>query len=105
MEEDDTLLKIICQSCKGFVTCKGRSGEPLYMSFLHDGLSNISLYPEELDQDIIYFLWPTRKKIKRLYHKLLKEVHGYHKHVRCPNLKENHFEVLRSAMAFNMFDL
>ena len=48
MEEDDNLLKIICQLGNGFVTCKVRSGELLYINFLHAGLYNIGLYPENV---------------------------------------------------------
>ena len=64
MEEDDTLFKIFCQRCNSFVTCKGSSGELLYIAFLHDLLSTIALYPEELDPENFYFQWPDRTKMK-----------------------------------------
>ena len=51
MEEDDTLLKITCQHCNGFVTYKGKSGELLYIIFLHVGFSTLKPYPEELDPE------------------------------------------------------
>ena len=49
MEDNYNLFKIICQSCNGFVTCKGRSAELNYTNFLHAGFSTIGLYTEDLD--------------------------------------------------------
>ena len=62
MEEDHTLFKIICHRCNGFVTCKGSSGELLYITFIRSGFSTIVLYPEELDPEMFYFQWHIRKK-------------------------------------------
>ena len=73
MEEDDNKFKITCQCCNGFVTCKGRSGELIYITFLHYGLYSIGLYPEELDPENVYFQWPARTKIQQMYHDILKE--------------------------------
>ena len=55
MEEDDTLFKINCQRYNYFVTCKGSSGELLYITFLHAGLSALVLYHEELDPGFFTF--------------------------------------------------
>ena len=49
MEEDDNLFKILCQRCNGFVTGKDRSGELLYITFIHAGFSTLGLYTEEID--------------------------------------------------------
>ena len=55
MEEDDTLFKITYQIFNGFVTFKGRSGELIYITFLHARLYTLVPYPEELDPEIFYF--------------------------------------------------
>ena len=49
MEENDNQSKITCQRCNGFVTCKGMSGELLYITFLNAGFSTLGRYTEELD--------------------------------------------------------
>ena len=48
MEKDGNQLKITCQWCNGFTTCKGRSGELLYINFLCAEFSTIGPYPEEI---------------------------------------------------------
>ena len=48
MEEECNKFKITCQRCNGFVTCSVNSGEVLYITFLHAGMSTIGLYPEDL---------------------------------------------------------
>ena len=48
MEEYDNQFKISCQSYNIFVACRGRSGEMLYIIFLHDGFFTLVLYPEVL---------------------------------------------------------
>ena len=48
MEEDDNQIKMTCQRCNSFGTCKVRSGELLYITFLCAGLYTIGLYPEEI---------------------------------------------------------
>ena len=55
MEEDDNQFKITYQRFNGFVTCKVRSGEMLYINFLRDELFTLGLYPEELDSETFYF--------------------------------------------------
>ena len=54
MEEDDNKLKITCQSSNDFVTCSGRSGYQLYITFLHSGFSTLRPYHEELVQDLFF---------------------------------------------------
>ena len=51
MEEDDNLFKITFQHCNGFVTCKVRSVELLYITFLRYILSTIGPYTEYLNLD------------------------------------------------------
>ena len=48
MGGDDNHFKLTCQRYNGFVTCKGGSGEVVYVTFLHAGISTLGLYPEEL---------------------------------------------------------
>ena len=52
VKEDDTIFKITCQHCNGFVTSKGMSVELLYINFLHDGLSTLGIYNEDVDPEI-----------------------------------------------------
>ena len=73
--------------------CKGRSVEPLYITFPHSGLFTLGLYPEYIDTDNFYFQWPSRTKMQRLYH------------LRSPYLRDNNFEVLYSAIALDIIDL
>ena len=62
IEDDDNQLKIACQHCNGFGSCKVRSGELLYTNFIHAGLSTIELYPEDIDIENFYFRWAARTK-------------------------------------------
>ena len=64
-EEDYNQLKITYQHFNGFVTCYGRSGELLYITFLHSEMSTFGPYPEELVPEKLYFQWPARTKIQR----------------------------------------
>ena len=69
MEKDDNKLKITCQRSNGFVTGKFRSGEMLYIKFIHAILSTVGLYPKELDPEDLYYQWPARTKTQCLYQK------------------------------------
>ena len=40
-----------------------------------------------------------------MYHKFLKEGNGYHKFIRCPDLGDNNFEVLRSEITLDNVDI
>ena len=66
MEEDDTLFKITCQHCNGYVTCKIMSVELLCTTFIHAGLSTILMYPEELDPENFYFQRPDNALLARI---------------------------------------
>ena len=68
-------------------------------------MSNLGLYPEELDPEKIYFQWPTRTKIQRLYQDILREFNGDQKYLRCPDLQDNSFEVLSSEITQDKIDL
>ena len=83
---NDNQLRITFQSCNGFVTCSGRSGELLYITFLRSGMSTIGLYPEYLVPEIFYFQLPSIKKNQSLHQKLLKEVNGDEKLLKFPYL-------------------
>ena len=88
MQENDNKLKIICQCCNGFVTCKVSNVELLYITFLHAGWSTLGIYPENIDPENFYFQWPPRKKMQCLHHKIFKEGNGDQKLLRCPDLRE-----------------
>ena len=105
MEEDGNQLKITCKGCNGFVTCSGRSGELLYFNFLVAEISTLALYPEYILQENFYFQWPSISKIQDMYQKLLKGVNGNHKYLRCPDPRENYFEVMRPSIALINVDL
>ena len=66
MEENDTIFKITCQFCNGFVAYKCGIGELLYINFLLSILCTLELYPEDLDPDFFNFQWPA------VYHVSLK---------------------------------
>ena len=68
-------------------------------------MSNIVLYPEELVPGILYFQWPSRKNMQRLYQKLLKIYNGDQKYLKCQDLQEINSEVLCSAIALDKFYL
>ena len=72
MEKDDNLLKNTCQPFKGFLTCKGRSGELPYINFLHTGLSTLGLYPEELNPENFYLKCPDITKMDHTHKNGLK---------------------------------
>ena len=105
MDEYDNKFRITFQRCNGFVIWSGSSGELLYMNFLHSGMSTLGLYPEELVQENLYFQWPSRTKIQCMYKRLLKEVNGDHKYLRCTYIQDNNFDLLRSEIALDKFDL
>ena len=88
MEDDENQFKITCQHCNGFVTYSGRSGELLYINFIHAGFSTIGIHPKDIDPENFYFQWPPRKKMQCLYHKIFKEGNGDQKLLRCPDLRE-----------------
>ena len=72
MEEDSIQFKITCKRCNDFVTCSGMSGEIIYITFLHSGMSTLGLYHEELIPENFYFQWPARNKIQLIYKRVLK---------------------------------
>ena len=104
MEEDYNQLKITCKIHIGFVTCSGRSGELIYITFLHYGMSTLGLYTEELVSENFYFQWPSRTKMQHLYQNILKESNGDHKYLRCPDIRDNNFEVMRPAITLDKVD-
>ena len=51
IEENDNKFKIACKQCNLFVTYKGRSGELIHITFLHDGISTLGLYNGDIDPE------------------------------------------------------
>ena len=78
-EDNDKIFKITFQHCNGFVRCSVKSGEQLYIHFIHDGMFNLGLYPGDIATENIYFQWPGRTKTQRIYQRLLKEGNDNHK--------------------------
>ena len=76
LEEDGNKFKISCQHYDDFVICSDNSGELIYMSFLHYRTYTLELYPEKLSTENLYFRWPNRTIIQRIYLRLLKEGNG-----------------------------
>ena len=71
MEEDDNQLKITRQHCNMFVTCKDRSGELLYITFLHSGLSLLDYILRSLIHKCSTFSG-LLEKMQCMYQKILK---------------------------------
>ena len=89
-------VNITCDCCDGFVTCSGRSGELLYITFIHSVLSTIGLYSEELAPENFSFQWPDRTQTQLTHQKILKEGNGDQKYLRCIDIQDNNFEVMHS---------
>ena len=68
-------------------------------------MSTLEVCPEELVQEKIYFQWPSRTKMKRIYQRLFKEFDYDHKLLRCLDLWDKKIEVLRSAIALDKVDM
>ena len=105
MEEYDNQFKITCQHFNGFLTCKVRSVELIYITFLHAGFSTLGIYTDELDPEIFYFQWPARTKMQIMYQNFPKEGNGNYKFLICTDLQDNNFEVLRSTITLDKTDL
>ena len=73
MEEYCNQFIITCQSCNVFVTWSVRSGELFYVTFIHDGMCTLGIYPEVFYPEILFFQWTARTKIQHLYQKILKK--------------------------------
>ena len=105
MEEDDNQFKINCQCCNGFLKCKGVSGELFYITCLRDGISTLGIYPEEIVPENFHFQSPSRTKVQHVYQKILKEGNGDHNYLRLIEVQDKNFDVLRSEIVLDKFDL
>ena len=72
-EEYDKPLKTTCKWCSVFVRYSGRIGEPLYITFIHYGISTIGIYPEDIVPENFYFWWPAITKMQRICQRIFKE--------------------------------
>ena len=84
LEEGYNQFKITFQRCYVFVTFLGSSVELLYITFLRSVISTIGLYLEDTAPENFYFQYPDRNKVQCINQRLLKEVNGDHKCLRCP---------------------
>ena len=75
------------------------------MIFLHTNMSTIGIYPEYLVPENLFFQWTVRTKMHHINQRIFKEVNGYHKYLRCPNLWDKNFEVLLKYISLDRLDL
>ena len=68
--------------------------ELLNITFLRAGMSNIGLYPEELNLSV-------KTKMKRIYQRFLKQLNGDKNYLRCSYLRDNNFEILCVVIALD----
>ena len=52
----------------------GKNGKLLYINFIHAGMYNFGLYPEDLSLENFFSWWPRRTEMNRIHQSLLKEV-------------------------------
>ena len=74
MDYDDNYLTITYQRCNGCVTCSSRSGELLYINFIHAVMFNLVLCSERIVIESFYYWLRARNKIQIIYQKFLKKV-------------------------------
>ena len=86
VDDDNKPFKINCQICNDFLTCAGKSGDILYIAFLHAGMSTIGIYPEDINTENFFFQCTVRTTTHHIYHRLLKEENGNHKYLMCPDI-------------------
>ena len=55
-------------------------------------------------QKYYYFRWPDRTKMQRIYQNILKEGNGNKKCLRFPDIQDNKFDILRSAIVLDKVD-
>ena len=63
VHDKNKLLNINCQYCNGYVSLVRKSGKILSIKFVHEGMSNMGLYPEGLPQNL-FFPLPVRYKMQ-----------------------------------------
>ena len=62
------------------------------------------LYPEYIVPENFYFWWPSRIKIQHIYQRILKGGNGYHKYLRCSDIRGDNFYIMRSEISLNKVD-
>ena len=68
-------------------------------------ISTIGLHPVEHEPQNFYFQRPAITKMQRICQNILKEGNGDHKYLRCQNIWDNNFEVMRSEIALDKVDM
>ena len=46
LNENDKPIKITCKICNRYIRFSGKSGELIYINFIHAGMYTIGIYPE-----------------------------------------------------------
>ena len=90
----DKTLKLTFKYCNKYVIYDVKSGELLYINFLHEFMSTLGLYPEGISPEIFFFQWPGNTRIHCIYQRVLKEGNCDNKYLRFLDLQYNNFEVL-----------
>ena len=98
-------FKITCRHCTGYVRFSIKSGELLYITFIHEGMAIIRIYPEEIDPEYLSFQWTIKTTMHCIYQRLLKEVNGDHKYLRCLCIKDKHFNIMCTDIALDRVNL
>ena len=55
VDDDKKIFKITCKHCNGYIQCAEKSGEMLYINFIHTGMTSLGLSPEEIYPDNFFF--------------------------------------------------
>ena len=65
-DDDDKLSKITCKHCNGFVRWAGKSGELIYLTFIHEVRYTLEFYSKERVPENVFSQWPGRTKMNHL---------------------------------------
>ena len=67
VNDDEKPFIITCQCFNGYVKCAVKSGEIIYITFLHAGMVSLGLYPEELGTHNLFFQWKPKSITQSIY--------------------------------------
>ena len=55
-DDNDKPLKLTINTVNGFVRCDGKTGDLLYITFRHSGMSNLGLYHEDINTEHLFLV-------------------------------------------------
>ena len=96
VEEDNNHFKITCKRCNGFVTCKVRNVDLIYITYPHYVVSTIVRYTEDL-YPYFYFQLPAKTKMQCMW--LVQDFGGQP----CPRFEQEKNEFLATTVR-TLFD-